>query len=115
MKRYLCFLMGLASAVAFAAPAVRQTNDTAVLSLAVPGVKRIVSTSYGYRIETDAGWRTAYRTATGYYVDGGGGSRPLDVRNTPAGVTVQDALIRGDALHRAQESVSTHVDKRPVK
>jgi hypothetical protein len=117
MKRYLCILIGLASAVACAAPVpeARRTHDGVVLSLIVPDVKRVVPTSYGYRIETDAGCRTAYRTATGYYVDGGGGSRPLDVRDSPAGVTVQDAMTRGDAIHAAQESVSSHTHKRSVK
>jgi hypothetical protein len=104
MKRCLAILIGLSAAVAFADPPSRigPTNDAAVISVVVPGVKRIVPTSYGFRVESASGSRTAYRTSTGYYVEGGGGSPALDIRRTSTGFTVQDAGARGDAIRQAQ-------------
>ena len=51
MERLLFFVIGLCAAPVFAAPS-SSTNDSVVVALSVPGAKRIIATSYGYRLET---------------------------------------------------------------
>jgi hypothetical protein len=90
MKRALFLSLSLCAVTAVATPA-PSTNDAVAVALSVPGVKRIIPTSYGYRLETDSGSRTAYRTATGYYVEGGGGRPSLEVRKNSTGFAVRGA------------------------
>ncbi len=85
-----------------AADAAKASTDAAVIAAAVPGVKRIDTTSSGFTLQTVSGTRTAYRTLTGYYVPGSSTTPALDIRQTTTGYTVQNAAVRADAMRAAQ-------------
>jgi hypothetical protein len=68
-------------------------RDAAAVAGAVPAVRRIVLTSYGFRLDTASGPSFVHRTSYGYRVDGGPAAGTLFYRN-PTGFTVQTVEAR---------------------
>lgn len=82
--------------IAFSARA--STNDIIAIKAAVPTATEIRSSASGYTIITSSGARTAYKTPTGYYIEGGKGSANQQIIRTSTGYRIEDSGTRGDAF-----------------
>lgn len=84
--------------VALTACAAVPPDDAVALSAAVPSVREIRVIRVGYSLVTDSGTRTAYKTRTGYYIEGGAGGGSLQLIRTATGYRVESSATRGAAL-----------------
>lgn len=82
MKTMLIVALLALSLTAFAG----EDKDIAAITSAVPSAKTIDKTSYGYRVQTDAGTVFVNKTSYGYRVEGGKSS--AFITRTPSGYRI---------------------------
>jgi hypothetical protein len=77
--------------------AANPTNDVIAIQAATSATE-IRPTRNGYSITTPSGTRTAYKTPTGYYIEGGRGASNLQIIRSGTGYRVESSATRGAAF-----------------
>jgi hypothetical protein len=94
MKTVIVILLSVIAIPLFAG---NSTNDVVAIQAATAS-REIRTTRTGYSVTTASGTRTAYKTPTGYYVEGGPGVANQQIIRTSTGYRVESSATRGAAF-----------------